>query len=142
MRRPRLWLPALALLVGWVTTSPLMAQRPGTTRPVLPDTKPYAALAQRGYTTASPTARAVAPRPPAAAPAAVVTAVRTEPQPVGVTVAVRQSAAPPVLVDIRGPDGKVQTFRLEGGREVVKTRYYPLYPGEKVSITLAPRPRR
>jgi hypothetical protein len=41
------------------------------------------------------------------------------------------------LVDIRGPDGKVRSFPLAGGYEVIKPRTIVLRPGDSLTIQFA-----
>lgn len=132
-------LVGVALLFGW-GASPLLAQRPTVVQNVPPDTKPYAAIAQGGYFRTVPAATPQPARAAASMPAAVSVA-REAPPAVQVAVTLRQQEKPPVLVDIRGPDGKLRTFRLEGGNEVVKTRTFPVRPGETVTVSITPTGR-
>jgi hypothetical protein len=48
-----------------------------------------------------------------------------------------QPAKEPVYVDLRGPDGQVRRFLVEGGREAIQYRQVTLRPGESVTIRLA-----
>jgi hypothetical protein len=61
--------------------------------------------------------------------------------PVAITVAVTKPAQPrpePVYVDLRGPDGQVRRFAVEGGREVIRTQpVMVLRPGQSVTVQVA-----
>ena len=50
-----------------------------------------------------------------------------------VTTLPRASTAP-VYVDIRGPDGQLRRFPLEGGRAAIQYRQVILHPGERLTI--------
>jgi hypothetical protein len=50
-----------------------------------------------------------------------------------------QPAAEPFSVDLRGPDGQVRSFQVEGGREAITYRQTTLRPGQSVTIRLAAR---
>lgn len=67
------------------------------------------------------------------------------------TVPVVSAAAPPVqvtltfpnvpataFVAIRGPDGELRYFPVEGGREGLQTRVIVVHPGERVHVQLPP----
>jgi hypothetical protein len=117
-----------------------------------------AALLPGGLATAQPRPAANLPnlkmfRPLKAAPAAPATAPHvaaatyaappspTTPPPVQVTLTF------PTLPDtafaaIRGPDGEVRYFPIEGGRKELGTRVIVVRPGERVHIQLPPpKPR-
>src|SRR5262249_46333351 len=81
-----------------------------------------------------------APRPQPA-PAPVAATARVAPvATMTVTVTVpAQPASPPVSVDLRGPDGQVRSFVVEGGREAITYRQTVLRPGASVTIRLAAR---
>jgi hypothetical protein len=55
-----------------------------------------------------------------------------------VTRAATVSAPAPESVTLRGPDGVVRTFPLEGGREAIVVREVTLRPGESVTINVNP----
>ena len=77
-------------------------------------------------------------------PAAAYVPVRWAPQggSVAVTVAVpAQPAAHPspgFAVNLRGPDGQVRRFAVEGGRDVIRVRSVILRPGESLTIQWRP----
>ena len=76
---------------------------------------------------------ALQPSPPPQ-PAPVVRAV---PVPVSVSVAVtimRQPMREPVFVTLRGPDGQLRRFPVEGGREAIEYEQFVLRPGQSVTI--------
>lgn len=77
--------------------------------------------------------------------APVITRRPVEPAPfasgVDVTVAAPAPAPAPVTVAIRGPDGEVKKYVVEGGRESIVVRRYVVGPGEQVTI-LVPQQRR
>jgi hypothetical protein len=51
-----------------------------------------------------------------------------------VVVTPAQAAPEPFDVALRGPDGQVRRFPVEGGREAIQTRQVVLRPGETVTI--------
>jgi hypothetical protein len=71
--------------------------------------------------------RTTASRP--AAPAAF-TVVVTLPAPVPAL----RSESPALAVDLRGPDGQVRRFAVEGGREAIQPRTVVVRPGETATI--------
>jgi hypothetical protein len=76
--------------------------------------------------------RTTPPSQPAPAPVAHAAQV-------GVTIsfavtAPGQPATEPVYVDLRGPDGQVRRFPVEGGREAIQYRQVVLRPGQSVTI--------
>jgi hypothetical protein len=74
-------------------------------------------------------ARQVVARP---APAVVAPALA---RPVSVVVTIPpQPAKKPVYVTLRGPDGEVRRFLLEGGRAAIQYRQVVLRPGQSVTI--------
>ena len=61
------------------------------------------------------------------------------PQTISVVVATAAQAAPaPVYVDIRGPDGQMRRFPVEGGRTAIQYRQLLLRPGEMLTIRWSP----
>jgi hypothetical protein len=67
------------------------------------------------------------------APAPVVRAM----PPAAYSVVVRMSVQPPskpFYVDLRGPDGQVRRFPVEGGRAAIRYRQVVLHPGERLTI--------
>jgi hypothetical protein len=73
------------------------------------------------------------PAPTRIAPAAPL------PQAISVVVSIPQRpATAPVYVDIRGPDGQVRRFPVEGGRAAIQYRQVILHPGEMLTIRWAP----
>jgi hypothetical protein len=72
---------------------------------------------------------------PASAPRPVVTSVT-----VAVTVTTPTQPAPqPAYLSLRGPDGQVRRFALEGGADALSSRVVILRPGESLTIPLASR---
>jgi hypothetical protein len=55
-----------------------------------------------------------------------------------VVVTIPAGALSPEFVTLQGPDGKVRTFPLEGGREAIVVREVTLGPGERLTINLTP----
>jgi hypothetical protein len=51
-----------------------------------------------------------------------------------VVVAQAQPAPAPMYVAIRGPDGQVRRFPVEGGREAIQVRQVVLHPGESLTL--------
>jgi hypothetical protein len=79
----------------------------------------------------SPSRAAIASQP---APAPVARAVS---QQMTISVAVAtpsQPATAPTYVDLRGPDGQVRRFPVEGGRAAIQYRQVVLRPGESLTI--------
>jgi hypothetical protein len=71
---------------------------------------------------------------------APVVAARAAASTVTVSLAVpAQVPAPsePAYISLRGPDGQVRRFAVEGGSEALATRVVVLRPGESVTIRLA-----
>ena len=84
-----------------------------------------------------------AKRPTAPSRPAPVPVVRAAPRPVALVVVLSTSAraAPEtVYVDLRGPDGSVRRFPLEGARDVIQSPQLVLRPGD--SLTLHWRPAK
>jgi hypothetical protein len=75
----------------------------------------------------APTYRTAASRP--AAPAAF-TVVVTLPAPVPAL----RSESPALAVDLRGPDGQLRRFAVEGGPEAIQPRTVVVRPGETATI--------
>jgi hypothetical protein len=70
---------------------------------------------------------------PAPAPSVVAPALA---RPVSVVVTISpQPAKKPVYVNLRGPDGEVRRFLLEGGRAAIQDRQLALRPGQWVTIS-------
>jgi hypothetical protein len=57
---------------------------------------------------------------------------------VSVEVQPAQPAKAPLTVALRGPDGQVRRFAVEGGRQAIQTRSVVLRPGESVAIRWVP----
>jgi hypothetical protein len=59
-------------------------------------------------------------------------------------VVVRVAPEPaPVYVTVRGPDGELRRFPLEGGREAIQTRQIVVRPGESATLQIvAAGPRK
>jgi hypothetical protein len=49
-----------------------------------------------------------------------------------------QPAAPPLAVNLRGPDGQVRRFAVAEGRDVIQVRSVVLRPGESLTILWRP----
>jgi hypothetical protein len=65
----------------------------------------------------------------------VVASALPAPQAVSVVVALPpQPAKKPVYVNLRGPDGQVRRFLVEGGRAAIQYRQVVLRPGQSLSI--------
>jgi hypothetical protein len=63
--------------------------------------------------------------------------VRPMPQPAAFSVVVTIPVEPPskpFYVDLRGPDGRVRRFPVEGGRAAIRYRQVVLHPGETLTI--------
>jgi hypothetical protein len=138
--------PGVAPLVGLViavlplslTTQPAAAQRPVGPR-VPPDAKGHqAGLILREQLQRRPAQQRAAP--PAAQPPRTVV-VRPAPAPEPLQVVVSVPAQPPrVFVDIRGPDGKMRRFPLEGGAAAIQRQEVVVRAGETATITVVPPP--
>jgi hypothetical protein len=48
-----------------------------------------------------------------------------------------QPAEEPTYVELRGPDGQVRRFPIEGGRDAIQYRQVALRPGESVTFQVA-----
>jgi hypothetical protein len=74
-----------------------------------------------------------------------VPVVRVVPVPAVVSVAVTvapQPATGSIQVNLRGPDGQLRRFPLEGGREAIEYEQIVLRPGQSVTIRwVAAKPR-
>ena len=63
--------------------------------------------------------------------------VRAMPQAAPYSVVVNMPVQPPskpFYVDLRGPDGQVRRFPVEGGRAAIRYRQVVLHPGETLTI--------
>src|SRR5262245_42237853 len=124
---------------AWLLTpAPAAAQQSADLPRIPPDARGYQTVMilqdyhrQRAAQRPAATPRPSAPAPlrtRAAPPAALV---------VSVTRPAEQPAAPtaaPLLVDIRGPDGTVRTFPVEGGRAAIQTQTVIVRPGETMTL--------
>ena len=63
-------------------------------------------------------------------PSAMTIAIVVEPPP--------RPATEPLTVGLRGPDGQVRRFPVEGGREAIQVRSVTLRAGESVTIRWTP----
>src|SRR5262249_57660651 len=70
---------------------------------------------------------------------AFVARVVVAPRAVSVVVMLSQAAKKPVYVNLRGPDGRVRRFLVEGGRAALEDRQVVLRPGQSVTIHVAGR---
>jgi hypothetical protein len=80
-------------------------------------------------------------RPTTPSRPAPVPVVRAAPRPVALVVSLRtpaRAAPEPVDVELRGPDGSVRRFVLEGAHDVIQSPQLVLRPGD--SLTLRWRP--
>jgi hypothetical protein len=99
-----------------------------------------ASMAAALFLLAAPLVRAgehvrAAPPPPAPSQPAPVSVARVAPVVVSVVVTpAPRPAVEPVTVAVRGPDGQVRRFPVEGGRAAIRTREVILRPGEAVTI--------
>lgn len=70
----------------------------------------------------------------AATPRYAVTAEPPAATPVAVTIP--ETEGPTEMVNIRGPDGKVRSFPIKGGRAAIKTRTIVVHPGEQLHLVI------
>jgi hypothetical protein len=130
-------LSGLAVAAALLVVGPAAAQPP--TLRIPPDARGYqtvlatqeylrtlAAVPARGVTPPSAVASAPSPYRPAAPTAVEVTVTGPPPAP----------EAAPVYVTIRGPDGELRRFPLEGGREALQSRVIVVRPGESATIPI------
>ena len=76
---------------------------------------------------------------PVPAPAAPTSSRPPATSSVAILVASPQESAPrPMYVDLRGPDGQIRRFRVEGGRAAIQSGQVVLRPGESLTILLRP----
>jgi len=75
--------------------------------------------------------------PPKPIPATVA---RVTPSAITIAIVVEppRPATEPLTVGLRGPDGKVRRFPVEGGREAIQVRSVTLRAGESVTILWTP----
>jgi hypothetical protein len=69
-------------------------------------------------------------------------AARQLPPPVTISVAVTapaEAAPQPANLSLRGPDGQIRRFAVEGGADALPSRVVILRPGESLTIPLAAR---
>ena len=125
---------AATLLLGGVAS----AQYPGG-RPFRPDARGFeiqrsmqAAQARRAAS--APTVQSI---PRSYRPA------EAEPAPTQVEIAMTlPTGAPPASVAIRGPDGELRTFPVEGGQAGLANRVIVVRPGQTVTIQVTPQGTR
>lgn len=127
---------AAALLLA----RPAAAQQPRTPPRIPPDARGFqrTMLMQeqlRQRTAARPAPAAVRPT----APEAVRATMPAAPQALVVTVT-RPPDPTPLYVAIRGPDGSVQTFPVEGGQASIQTQTYLVRPGESIKVQVMAQP--
>ena len=70
-------------------------------------------------------------------PAVVTTAAQ---QPIVLSIGTRkatETSTTKTFVDLRGPDGQIRRFPVEGGPEVIEVRRLVLRPGDSVTIQIA-----
>ena len=70
---------------------------------------------------------------------APVQVVRAAPSPVTISLTVpapASASSEPAYISLRGPDGQVRRFAVEGGAEAVSSRVVVLRPGESLTIRL------
>jgi hypothetical protein len=114
-----------AAAVVLLSTAPAPAQQPAN--PVIPP-------GTRGYQTTMIIQNhwqhpaELPPPPPAARPTRVAPA-----QPLQVVVTA-PAEAPPFYVNLRGPDGQVRRFPVEGGRAAIRVREIIVRPGQTVTV--------
>jgi hypothetical protein len=123
---------AAALLV---VVGPAAAQPP--TLRIPPDARGYqTVLATQAYLRALDAYLARAATPPSAVASAPSPYRPAAPASVEVTVIGPPPApeAAPVYVNIRGPEGELRRFPLEGGREALQSRVIVVRPGESATI--------
>jgi hypothetical protein len=78
--------------------------------------------------------------PPKPAPVPVARAVRPAVTISVVVTAPAQPAKAPAYVDLRGPDGKVRRFPVEGGQAAIQTRQLVLRAGQSITLVwVAPK---
>jgi hypothetical protein len=70
---------------------------------------------------------------------AVVVQAVVAPRAVSVVVVPSQAAKKPVYVNLRGPDGRVRGFLVEGGRAAIEDRQVVLRRSQSVTIHVAGR---
>src|SRR5262249_13352420 len=81
-----------------------------------------------GWFTSSQSVRPSPPAPVRAAPPPQMTVS------VAVPPATPQPAGGPVFVNLRGPDGQVRRFPVEGGAKAIETTQIVIRPGQSVTI--------
>ena len=89
-----------------------------------------------GDATHAPDARPSSWRPSASTPVVHVTRLL----PAVTSVVVRTATQParePTQVNLRGPDGQLRRFAVEGGRDAIQYQQFVLRPGQSVTIQWA-----
>ena len=71
---------------------------------------------------------------------APATVARVTPSAITIAIVVEapRPATAPFTVDLRGPDGQVRRFPVEGGRETIKVQSVTVRPGQSVTILWTP----
>lgn len=59
-----------------------------------------------------------------------------------VVVTVTEPEAAPLLVDLKGPNGEVRSFRVAGGPEAIRVRNFVVHPGESLTLNFQGRPAK
>jgi hypothetical protein len=77
-------------------------------------------------------------RPPAAAPARGTDTPAAPATEVHIAIAVPASPNPPAAIAIRGPDGEVRRFPVEGGQAALRSTVIVVRPGDRVTVQLIP----
>ena len=68
-------------------------------------------------------------------PAFSTSAVETSPGP-NTIVKLNEHASQPLMVTLRGPDGKLRSFPVEGGQKAIQPRTIVVRPGERLTISI------
>ena len=125
---------AIASAVLFLGASAAVAQAPGASPRISPEMRGYQrTMIYQQHATAAPSVlshsayRTNLPVTTTAAPS--------------LEVVVSAPVAPaPTTVTLRGPDGRMRTFALQGGRAAIQTRSVIVHAGETVRITVAAAP--
>lgn len=134
--------PALAVTGVLALAASAVAQPPGPRIPL--DAKAYqATVIRQQYMRQQAAQRSARPAPVRTPVVAPETQPLIGPIELAITLPPPAPAAEPapVLVDVRGPDGSVRSYALEGGKEAIQTpRVIVLRPGESATVRVTPAP--
>lgn len=136
--RSRFPLTAVLAALSTVLFGGIAAAQSPRSNYIPPDVKGFGAMQMRQQAIQQPS-RTVQPSQPLIARSSTATPSQVPPVWVSITF---PNVPDTAFVAIRGPDGELRYFPVEGGKEGLRTRVIVVHPGERVHVQLpSPNPR-